>query len=193
LRLETPTARVAPCLRRSRPAWQRVSILPRAFWWALAEASVITIAARANSTRMSAHALARVHGEARAMWDTAVGRSGSIDNMRDATHDITKAQQQARPNKSARKICNLKVPVRHAENSSGKWDRGRISISGRYGLLVRLELPLGIGSESRNTDHSHLAAVAAARIAAKRRSVRTVLGCACYLHRSLLRTIASLR
>src|SRR6516225_6712595 len=54
-----------------------------------------------------------------------------------------------------------------------------------------LVLILG-GHESRNTDHSHLAAVAAARIAAERRSVRTALGFACYLRRSLLRTVASL-
>jgi hypothetical protein len=56
---------------------------PRAFWWALAKVSVQMTDVKASSARMSAHALARIHTEARAMWDTVIERSRSIEELRD--------------------------------------------------------------------------------------------------------------
>jgi hypothetical protein len=56
---------------------------PRAFWWGLAAVSVKMTDVRASGARMSVHALARVHTEARAMWDAVVERSGSIEELRD--------------------------------------------------------------------------------------------------------------
>jgi hypothetical protein len=38
---------------------------------------------RANGTSTSEMALARVHAEARAFWDIAIEKAGSIDDMRD--------------------------------------------------------------------------------------------------------------
>lgn len=55
----------------------------RAFWWALAKVTARMVDVRANGTLMSTHALARVHAEARAMWDTVIERSGSIEELRD--------------------------------------------------------------------------------------------------------------
>jgi hypothetical protein len=56
---------------------------PRAFWWALAQVSAKMTDVRACGMRMSVHALARVHTEARAMWDAVIERSGSIEELRD--------------------------------------------------------------------------------------------------------------
>ncbi len=56
---------------------------PRAFWWALAKVSVHMTDVSAGDVRMSEYALARIHAEARSMWDTVVERSGSIDSLRD--------------------------------------------------------------------------------------------------------------
>ncbi|MBK9520513.1 MAG: hypothetical protein IPO13_02635 [Rhodocyclaceae bacterium] len=56
----------------------------RAFWWALAEVKVVLADSKVNGQRMTANALARMHFEARTMWDIAVEQSGSIGNMRDA-------------------------------------------------------------------------------------------------------------
>lgn len=55
----------------------------RAFWWALASVTVRLTDAHAGDLRMSVHALARVHAEARAMWDTVIERSSSIEKLRE--------------------------------------------------------------------------------------------------------------
>lgn len=55
----------------------------RAFWWALANVTVRMTDVRAGALRMSVHALARVHTEARAMWDAVIERSSSIDELRE--------------------------------------------------------------------------------------------------------------
>jgi hypothetical protein len=56
---------------------------PRAFWWALAKVSVKMTDVSASGVRMSVHALARVHTEARAMWDAVIERSRSIEELRE--------------------------------------------------------------------------------------------------------------
>ncbi|MGN8546117.1 hypothetical protein ACQPTN_15105 [Bradyrhizobium sp. 13971] len=55
----------------------------RAFWWALAKVTARMVDVRASGMRMSERALARVHAEARAMWDTVIERSGSIEELRE--------------------------------------------------------------------------------------------------------------
>lgn len=55
----------------------------RAFWWALAKVTVRMTDVHASDLRMSVHALARVHSEARAMWEAVVERSSSIDELRE--------------------------------------------------------------------------------------------------------------
>jgi hypothetical protein len=55
----------------------------RAFWWSLARVNVKITAAKANDKPMTEMALARVHAEARTLWDVAVDRAGSIEDMRD--------------------------------------------------------------------------------------------------------------
>jgi hypothetical protein len=55
----------------------------RAFWWALAEVTVKMTDVHASDLRMSVHALARVHAEARGMWDTVIERSTSIYELRE--------------------------------------------------------------------------------------------------------------
>ena len=52
---------------------------PRAFWWALAKVSVKITDVKASGARMSIRGLARVHAEARSMWDVVVERARSID------------------------------------------------------------------------------------------------------------------
>jgi hypothetical protein len=54
----------------------------RAFWWALAKVTVRMTDVHASDLRMSVHALARVHAEARAMWDAVIERSSSIEELR---------------------------------------------------------------------------------------------------------------
>jgi len=56
---------------------------PRAFWWALAKVSVKMTDVNACGVRMSVHALARLHTEARAMWESVIARSRSIEELRD--------------------------------------------------------------------------------------------------------------
>lgn len=56
---------------------------PRAFWWALAKVTAKMTDVSASGIRMSVHALARVHAEARAMWDIVVERSRSIEELRE--------------------------------------------------------------------------------------------------------------
>lgn len=55
----------------------------RAFWWALAKVTVKMTDAKASGMRMSERALARVHSDAREVWDAVIKRVGSIDNLRD--------------------------------------------------------------------------------------------------------------
>jgi hypothetical protein len=55
----------------------------RAFWWALAKVTVRMTDVHASDLRMSVHALARVHAEARAMWDAVIERSSSIEELRE--------------------------------------------------------------------------------------------------------------
>lgn len=55
----------------------------RAFWWALAKVTVRMTDVHASDLRMSVHALARIHTEARAMWDAIIERSVSIEELRE--------------------------------------------------------------------------------------------------------------
>jgi hypothetical protein len=55
----------------------------RAFWWALARVTARMVDVRASGVRMSLDALARVHAEARAMWDVVMERSGGVESLRD--------------------------------------------------------------------------------------------------------------
>jgi hypothetical protein len=55
----------------------------RAFWWALANVTVRMTDVHASDLRMSVRALARVHAEARSMWDVVIERSSSIENLRE--------------------------------------------------------------------------------------------------------------
>jgi hypothetical protein len=55
----------------------------RAFWWALAEVTARMLDVRVSSLRMSVHALAHVHAEARAMWNSVIKQSGSIEQLRE--------------------------------------------------------------------------------------------------------------
>lgn len=56
---------------------------PRAFWWALAKVTARMVDVRASGMRMSVNALARVHAEARAMWEVVVEQSRSIEELRE--------------------------------------------------------------------------------------------------------------
>jgi hypothetical protein len=56
---------------------------PRAFWWALAKVSVKMTDVKASGMRMSVRGLARVHAEARGMWDVVVERARSIEELRE--------------------------------------------------------------------------------------------------------------
>ena len=56
---------------------------PRAFWWALAKVTVRMTDVRASGVRMSVRALARIHAEARAMWNVVIERSASIEELRE--------------------------------------------------------------------------------------------------------------
>lgn len=55
----------------------------RAFWWALAKVTVKMTDLKASGMRMSERALARVHSDAREVWDAVIKRVGSIDDLRD--------------------------------------------------------------------------------------------------------------
>jgi hypothetical protein len=56
---------------------------PRAFWWALAKVTVRMTDVRASGVRMSVRGLARIHAEARAMWNVVIERSASIKQLRE--------------------------------------------------------------------------------------------------------------
>lgn len=56
---------------------------PRAFWWALAKVSVKMTDVKASGVRMSVRGLARIHAEARSMWDVVVERARSIEELRE--------------------------------------------------------------------------------------------------------------
>jgi hypothetical protein len=55
----------------------------RAFWWALANVTVVNVGNALSVTLMTATALARVHAFARGYWNAAIKDAGSIDQMRD--------------------------------------------------------------------------------------------------------------
>jgi hypothetical protein len=99
---------------------------PRAFWWALAKVSVKMTDVSASGVRMSVHALARIHTEARAMWDTVVERSRSIEELREEpmyarnihlnvlSKMIDEAQSEA--GKLGLEICKAMVLATQAED-----------------------------------------------------------------------------
>lgn len=55
----------------------------RAFWWALARVNVVNTDRKATGHRMTQLAVAAAHTAARTMWDIAIEKAGSIDDMRD--------------------------------------------------------------------------------------------------------------
>jgi hypothetical protein len=99
---------------------------PRAFWWALAKVSVKMTDVRASGVRMSVYALARVHAEARAMWDAVIGRSRSIEELREEPmyarnihlNVLSKMieESESEPGKLGLEICKAMVPATQSED-----------------------------------------------------------------------------
>ncbi len=81
----------------------------RAFWWALAKVTVRMTDVHASDLRMSVHALARVHVEARSMWDEVVKRSSSIDELREEPMYARNIHYEV--------LCNM---IKKAESEAGK-------------------------------------------------------------------------
>jgi hypothetical protein len=81
----------------------------RAFWWALAKVTVRMTDVHASDIRMSVHALARVHAEARAMWDAVIERSSSIDELREEPMYARNIHYDV--------LCNM---IKKAESEAGK-------------------------------------------------------------------------
>jgi hypothetical protein len=100
----------------------------RAFWWALAKVTVRMTDVHASDLRMSVHALARVHAEARAMWDTVIERSLSIEELREEpmyarnihyeviSNMINKAESEA--GKLGLEICRAMVLATQSEDAT---------------------------------------------------------------------------
>jgi hypothetical protein len=81
----------------------------RAFWWALAKVTVRRTDVHAGDLRMSLHALARVHTEARAMWDEVIKHSSSIDELREEPMYARNIHYEV--------LCNM---INKAESEAGK-------------------------------------------------------------------------
>jgi hypothetical protein len=81
----------------------------RAFWWALAKVSVRMTDVHASDLRMSVHALARVHAEARAMWNAVIKQSSSIDQLREEPMYARNTHYEV--------ICNM---IDKTESETGK-------------------------------------------------------------------------
>ncbi|MGA2056825.1 MAG: hypothetical protein ABSG88_16115 [Bradyrhizobium sp.] len=100
----------------------------RAFWWALAKVTVRMTDVHAGDLRMSVHGLARVHAEARAMWDTVIERSSSIEQLREEpmyarsihydviSNMIKKAESEA--GKLGLEICRAMVLATQSEDAA---------------------------------------------------------------------------
>ena len=107
----------------------------RAFWWALAKVTVRMTDVHASDLRMSVHALARAHAEARAMWDTVIERSSSIEELREEpmyarsihyeviSNMINKTESEA--GKLGLEICRAMVLAAQSEDPA--WRRSRFN------------------------------------------------------------------
>lgn len=79
--LHTRSGEIETCLIYGRGS--NVVGSKRAFWWALAKVTTKMTDVKASGLRMSERGLARVHADAREVWDAVIKRSGSIDDLRD--------------------------------------------------------------------------------------------------------------